>query len=144
MKFFLILFISFLAFSSNFPTIPDIKSSPGHLCSVKDSDFLEYRYQEKIPYCKRNVSLKTKNLVYNLYNIPVQERKNFTIDHIIPLSLGGSNNQKNLWPEHLEVKKTRPNLEYLLYLDLKNGKINQKKAVETVLNIKFKSTVSTN
>jgi hypothetical protein len=130
-------FLSIFSFASDFPKIPNSKFSPGHLCSTKETDFFEYRYEEKIPYCKRNVSSKTKNYIYTLYSIPLDQRKNFTIDHIIPLSLGGSNNEKNLWPEHLEIKKTRPTIEYDLYLNLKNGDISHKEAVETILNIKY-------
>lgn len=137
MKFLIIFFISLLAFAGNFPKIPNVSTSPGHLCSAKDKDFVENRYQEKVPYCKRNVSLHTKNYIYSLYNIPSNERKDFTIDHIIPLAIGGSNNIKNLWPEHFSVKNTRKNLEYNLFINLKKGSISQKEAIETVLNVKF-------
>jgi hypothetical protein len=140
MKFYLYLLLTFfLSLSYACPPIPDASISPGHMCTLKDKDYKELRYAEKIPYCKRNVSNSLKTKIYRTYKIEEKDRKNYTIDHIIPLSIGGSNDIKNLWPEHYLVKNTRKNLEYKLYLDLKNNKINQKEAVRIILKEKFKN-----
>jgi hypothetical protein len=47
----------------------------------------------------RKVSAKTKAKVYAAYKVPKKDRSKYTIDHLIPLSLGGNNSTKNLWPE---------------------------------------------
>jgi len=44
-----------------------------------------------------NISTDVKRAVYGAYGLSVDE-KNYTLDHLIPLSLGGSNSAKNLWP----------------------------------------------
>jgi len=131
----ILLFVS--SYSLAFPKIPDVKITYGDLCTNKNSDFVEYRYSEKIPYCKRNVSSNRKNKIYNDYKIPVSERKNFTIDHLIPLSIGGSNKNSNLWAEHLILKKQRGTLELDLYLSLKSGIITQKEAINKIICSKF-------
>jgi hypothetical protein len=135
-----ILFIFLISFQAlAYPKIPDTIISPGHTCSTHDKDFYEFRYVEKIPYCKRNVSSNLKKYIYDTYNIPESDRRNYTIDHIIPLSIGGSNNLKNLWPEHKNVKQSRPNLELDVYNYLKNSIINQEQAINIILNEKFKT-----
>lgn len=95
-----------------------------------------YRYPAKIVYCKRNVSNETKRQVYEAYGIPSEDRRNYTIDHFYPLSMGGSNDKKNLWPEHKEVKARRPNLELELFEDLAANKKSQKEVLERILAAK--------
>lgn len=123
--------------SAWYPKTPNRKISPGHSCTIYDSDFQEFRYEEKIPYCKRNVSTGFKRYIYKLYNIPREKQYQFTIDHIVPLSIGGSNKLENLWPEHKDIKATRPNLEYNLYLQLRDSQITQKEAIQKILKAKF-------
>jgi hypothetical protein len=131
----LFLFLSFYSFA--FPKIPNAEITYGDLCNLSNTDFVEYRYPEKIPYCKRNVSSYRKSKIYDLYKIPVSERKNFTIDHLIPLSIGGSNKDSNLWAEHLSLKEQRGSLELDLFILLKSGTITQKQAINRILCSKF-------
>lgn len=119
------------------PIIPDSGRTPGHLCSYLDADFSEFRYDEYIPYCNRNVSEGLKNQIYKEYGIPAPNRQYYTIDHLIPLAIGGSNSKTNLWPEPKALKAKRPNLEYDVYLQLKYGEITQERAIEVILNAKF-------
>lgn len=119
----------------SFPETP--LHSPGHLCSPKDKDFLEYRYPERIHYCRRNVSTTTRKKVYAMYGVPWNEREHFSVDHVIPLSVGGSNSLQNLWPEHLSIKCRRGNLEFKTYLQLRRGSITQMEAIEKILKSKF-------
>ena len=44
-----------------------------------------------------NVSTEVKRAVFGAYGLSVDER-NYEIDHLIPLCLGGANSAKNLWP----------------------------------------------
>lgn len=138
MKVFLIL--STLLFAGplfSYPMTPDPQETPGELCDLKDRDYTERRYPEKIIYCTRNVSSSFKRKIYDNYNIHLKERGSYTIDHLIPLSIGGDNSEDNLWPEHKAVKALRPNLEFDIFEELKAGEIAQEEAVEIILYAKM-------
>ena len=62
---------------------------------ITEKDVCESGYARKT----RNVSTKLKNEIKDSYKIPPVYRNNFTIDHFIPLSLGGTNDARNLWPQ---------------------------------------------
>ena len=117
--------------ASAFPSTP--KNPIGSLCDTTDSDFYEYRYEEGIPYCVRSVSSNHKKRIYKKYKISKKCRHKYTIDHTIPLALGGNNSTKNLWPEHKSIKALRQNLEVYLYRQILNGEISQENAVQTIL-----------
>ena len=120
-----------------FPLTPDPHATGGDLCDTGNSDFKEFRYEERIPYCDRNVSSGVKNRVYEAYGIPRKCRKEYTIDHFIPLAIGGSNEAENLWPEHKNLKATRLSLESDVYYDLRAGRITQVQAIELVTHEKL-------
>ena len=126
-----------LQVSYAYPTHPNPAETIGELCDPSDIDFVEYRYSEKIPYCVRNVDTRLKTEIYEVYGIPADCRHRYTIDHLIPLSLGGNNAYANLWPEHKLVKATRPTLEVDLYNALKAGSITQAKAIKTIKSAKM-------
>ena len=117
--------------------VPQFPREPGSFCTASDPTFKEYRYAEHIPYCERDVSSETKAQVYDDYGIPVSERYNYTIDHIIPLALGGSNHRDNLWPEAKAIKKCRPKLETHLYVQMRDGAISQRDAVDIIRRVKY-------
>ena len=125
----------------SFPKIPNGDRTPGSICTTEHDDFKEFRYREKIPYCARGVSSSLKKRIYRQYKIPLECKSLYTIDHLIPLSIGGDNSKENLWPEHKKIKKLRQNLEFRAYLDLKKGKITQEEAIERVLHAKFNPPV---
>ena len=123
--------------STEFPYVPNPAWTNGELCDVKNPDFKELRYAEKIPYCERNVSTQTKFHIYKLYGVPEHCRSAYTIDHFVPLSLGGTNDIRNLWPEARAVKRVRQNLEVEVYKKLSTGKITQAQAVDMVIRAKW-------
>jgi hypothetical protein len=47
----------------------------------------------------RRVSTKTRSKAYVEYHVSKRDQFRYTLDHLIPLELGGSNTQDNLWPE---------------------------------------------
>lgn len=127
--------VSQVAFS--FPKTPDRFQTPGAVCTTQHRNFKEFRYEERIPYCRRNVSSSFKKQIYRNYGVPLHCKSLYTIDHLIPLSIGGDNSEKNLWPEHKSIKKLRKNLEFKTYNRLKSGEISQRQAINIILNAKF-------
>lgn len=120
-----------------FPPTPDLSRTPGDLCTLSSPDFQELRYEEQVPYCKRNVGGGLKARVYEDYGVPSADRSSYTIDHLIPLSFGGSNSPKNLWPQHLSISTSR--MEQDLFLDLQSGRITQKEAIQRIFSIKMRT-----
>jgi hypothetical protein len=127
-----------LAQAQRFPSQPDSRLTPGHLCQVPDS----YRYPEKIKYCERNVSTDQKQRIIDTYDatfgygIRHQNRQSFKIDHYIPLCMGGSNERSNLWPQHESIYRQTDALEGLLCEKMKYGKIKQVDAINLIRKAK--------
>ena len=133
MKLILILVLFFSCISLASERTPNPSMTPGSYCTTHDNDFKEYRYKEQIAWCSRNVSHATKADVYRSYG--VEPDGNYTIDHLIPLSLGGSNSRDNLWPQHRSVYSGF--LERRVYYRIRDGNITRKDAVELILNFKY-------
>ena len=113
-----------------FLTIPPFN---GEHCTTQDKDFSEFRYEEQIPICSRNVSTKRKNTICKrdgIYN-----RKDYIVDHIIPLSLGGNNSDYNLWCQHKSINTV--DIEGYAYRMLLTGEWGSEQAKEYVRNYKF-------
>ena len=126
---------------ANFPFTPDA-SIVGSLCTTNDSDFLEYRYSAQVPYCRRNVTTIQKRKIYDAYAVPPECQKEYTIDHFIPLSMGGTNRANNLWPEAKIIKKFRQNLELDLFQRLQRGEITQAQAIEAIRDAKLNPPIA--
>lgn len=137
-KIFILLMVLFTSSVSwAYPSTPNPEVTPGSLCNEDDEDYVGPRYDEGIAYCERAVSKHQRDLIYDLYQIPEAKRDNYTIDHFIPLALGGNNDPLNLWPEHVDVKSIRRSLELDLYLELKAGMITQEEAIEVIVEAKM-------
>lgn len=129
-------YLIFFLFTMNlqaFPMIPDIDRAKTSICTKEDPDFDEFRYLEKIAHCKRRVSKRTKNEICDSYG--VFNRTGYTVDHIIPLSIGGTNHKNNLWCQNKLILSS--DYEYQLYSKLKRGKIKQVEAIRDILIYKF-------
>ena len=121
-----------------YPLAPIPQLTPGELCSSPT----EYRYQENIPYCERDVAYELKEQVFNEYRlagflIPANERSSYKIDHFIPLCAGGANTFENLWPQHKTIYEITDSLEVLACEKLKLGKINQRNVVALIKKAKM-------
>lgn len=143
MKFYLLAFLisfSVLAdeiFKAEFPSGPETELTPGSLCDRPTA----YRYAEKIPYCNRNVDGHLKADVFREYRLEgyrlnPKERANYKIDHLIPLCAGGSNNEDNLWPQHVSIYTQTDPLEGIGCEKLKEGRITQAELVRMILEAK--------
>lgn len=138
---FLISFCSFAAINENikgeFPEGPSEELTPGSLCDRPDT----YRYPERIAYCERNVDSSLKDEVFNEYRLAgyrlnPKNRKNYKIDHLIPLCAGGSNHEDNLWPQHESIYNQTDPLELIGCEKLKFGKIKQAELIKLILSAK--------
>ena len=75
----------------------------------------------------RNVPTGEKDQVYARYNIKTHTPGQYEIDHYVPLSLGGSNEITNLWPEPAEPRpgfKEKDRVELYLYREMCAGRIS--------------------
>lgn len=124
-----------------FPLTPDPSETPGELCDTRNHDFQGYRFLENVPICRRDVSRELKQRIYERYKIPKSCRSEYTIDHFYPLSMGGSNSQKNLWPEHEKIKKSRFDLEQETFEQMVDGKLSQQQAFTIIRNHKLNPNV---
>jgi hypothetical protein len=123
--------------NGQFPMGPDATQTPGALCTHPDS----HRYPEQIAYCERNVSSELKRSLFEKYDqmgfrtrdLP---RMDFKIDHYIPLCMGGSNEEANLWPQHKSVYAITDPLEPVLCEKMADGHLKQARAVEYIKEAK--------
>ena len=93
------------ALNLSLPETKKIASGPGHLS---------------------NLSAEVKRAVFGGYGLSVDER-NYEIDHLIPLSLGGVNSTKNLWPHSRKgsfwTVEKKVALEKRLYRLVRSGRL---------------------
>jgi hypothetical protein len=122
----------------SYPHHPDAVLTPGSLCKHAT----EWRYGERIPYCKRSVSSQTKRIVIHNYDVKLghsigrMDRGDFKIDHFIPLCMGGSNEESNLWPQHKSIFAITDQLESDLCQMMAIGVIQQREAIATLKRAK--------
>ncbi|HYX34628.1 MAG TPA: hypothetical protein VE954_16125 [Oligoflexus sp.] len=115
-----------------YPLSPQTSLTPGTTCKNAS----EYRYPERIPYCNRSVSTSLKNKIIKTYDSTFQytiasmPRNDFKIDHYIPLCMGGSNDNTNLWPQHKSAYAYTDLLEQKLCLHMERGHMRQVAAID--------------
>lgn len=115
---------------------PDWGITPGRLCTTEDPDFAEYRYAERVPYCKRNVSVAKKKRVAQQYGVPWENASRYEFDHLIPVCVGGSSQEDNLWPQPRGDAEAdgKDKVEAQVCAKLRAGTMTQAQAVKTVLD----------
>lgn len=142
----IIILLSLLAFTSlaqaqrnntEFPIRPIPQLTPGKLCDRPT----RFRYPENIAYCERDVTVEQKDQVYNAYRragfrLSPQNRSSYKIDHYIPLCMGGSNDNVNLWPQHITIYNITDSLESLACEKMAQGRLSQKEAISVLLRVK--------
>jgi hypothetical protein len=79
--------------------LPDPKLTPGEVFEVTAHDICVPGYAKKV----RAVPAWLKRKAYAQYGITEYKTGNYEVDHLIPLSLGGSNSIRNLWPQSTQT-----------------------------------------
>lgn len=121
-----------------FPRTPHLEMTPGSRCDHPDT----YRYGEKVPYCERDVKSHRKAAIFVRYDSELGyatrsiSRGQFKIDHHIPLCMGGSNEDNNLWPQHSSVYELTDPAEGYLCERMAEGSMRQFDAIKVIQEIK--------
>ena len=127
------LVLSILSIAPAFATKPDMKLTPGELCTPDNPDFVGYRYEAHVAYCQRNVSAVMKQRVADAYGgIPREQWKNYEFDHLIPLNAGGDSSFANLWPQPIAEAKSKDKVEQQTYNGLQDGSLTQAAALKMI------------
>lgn len=124
--------------NDRFPIKPDPTVTPGDLCQNPDA----LRYRERIKYCNRSVDSDVKAEIFVTYDkmfgyqTGAMNRSQFKIDHLIPLCMGGSNTEANLWPQHQAVYEFTDPIEPYLCDRMAEGRLTQAEAVQIIREVK--------
>jgi hypothetical protein len=96
----LLLFLALGTLFANDSALPDPQLTPGDCVEGVTVEQLQ-----EVGYSKhhRHVPEALRRAVFAEYGIAWEERNDYEVDHLISLSLGGSNSIRNLWPEPLRL-----------------------------------------
>ncbi len=106
--------------------LPDKKLTPGDSLRVSKDDLCKAEYTG--PADKLTMALKRQ--VFDRYGVS-PNALGYNVDHLIPVSLGGSNSLKNLWPQPLSDKwhyQMKNRLEKRLRKMVCSGQLDLEKA----------------
>jgi hypothetical protein len=104
-------------------SLPNAKLTPGDTLDVNRDDICTAGYTKKI----RKVPASVKCDIFESYNRIKVKDVCCEIDHLIPLELGGSNREKNLWPEPYQTQwnaKAKDRLENRLHRLVCDGSLD--------------------
>ncbi len=111
-----------------FPDVPNSVRTPGTTLDVTAADICVSGYAKRV----RNVPSAVKRQAYASYGVRSHEPGEYEIDHLISLSLGGSNSIRNLWPESFRTQPwnayVKDELENELHRRVCAGRIELAKA----------------
>jgi hypothetical protein len=114
------------------PIIPEPKLTPGDVLDVTVADICTPGYTKKI----RDVPESVKEKVYAEYGITSHRPREYEVDHLISLELGGSNSIKNLWPQSYETSpynaRVKDRLENKLHKMVCEGAIDLRTAQRAI------------
>ncbi len=114
--------------SGHSPIAPDPRLTPGDALDVTRDDICVPGYSKKV----RNVPQSVKEQAYREYGITSRQPREYEVDHLISLELGGSNSLKNLWSESFITEPwnahVKDRLENKLHEMICSGEIDIKAA----------------
>jgi len=76
------------------PYLPNRVLTPGDVFDVTIEDICTPGYTKKV----RAVTKALRDQAFESYGVAFDQRRNYQLDHLIPLALGGSNSIKNVFP----------------------------------------------
>jgi hypothetical protein len=81
--------------------LPDSDCTPGHVFpGITAKEVCISGYSRSV----RDVSQALKEYIYDTYNISSRAPGQYQVDHLVSLTLGGSNDIANLWPQPKEPR----------------------------------------
>jgi hypothetical protein len=84
------------AFAKTAPLRPNHRLTPGMVTNVSAQALCAKQFHTRD---ERHVTKSQANHVYEEYGIMSRRPREYEIDHLISLELGGSNDTRNLWPQ---------------------------------------------
>ena len=106
------------------PIRPNSNLTPGATLPVTVDDIRVPGYTKKV----RNVPQAVKEKVYAEYGVTSRHPREYEIDHLISLELGGSNSIRNLWPQSYLTQpwnaRVKDRLENKLHEMVVSGQLN--------------------
>jgi hypothetical protein len=111
--------------------MPNPKLTPGTTLKVSKDDLCGSRYKS----ADRSIPISLKRKVFDLYGIRADNPTPFNVDHLIPVSLGGSNSIENLWPQPLSGEWSyhkKNQLEHRLHKLVCRGELDLAKAQQEI------------
>ena len=120
-----LLLVPSLAFANaQIPIKPDPFITPGQVDRNATTEMVCTRgYASSV----RNVSSSTKQKAFDLYDLN-RVPGLYEVDHLVSLSLGGTNSIRNLWPQHFYTQpwnaKVKDSLEFFLWRQVCDGKMS--------------------
>jgi hypothetical protein len=109
------------------PLLPDPKLTPGDVFDVTIQDICVPGYSKKV----RAVPRALRKQAYAKYGITSANEGDYQMDHLIPLSLGGSNSIRNLWPQTYHTTPWNAHVKDVLEVRLHNLVCNRKVDLQT-------------
>jgi hypothetical protein len=81
-------------------TLPDPEVTPGAVFDdVSAGDVCAAHYTQGV----RQPRYNRKVDAFSGYGVSIRDREHYAVDHLIPISLGGSNAVENIWPQPVEA-----------------------------------------
>jgi hypothetical protein len=109
------------------PLLPDPKLTPGDVFDVTIQDICVPGYSKKV----RAVPRALRKQAYAKYGITSANEGDYQMDHLVPLSLGGSNSIRNLWPQSYHTTPWNAHVKDVLEVRLHNLVCNGKVDLQT-------------
>jgi len=112
---------------------PDPALTPGAVVAVDQAELCQMGYAASVRHYDRDL----RNRVFESYGLVDVDRRDYELDHLVPISLGGApDDPRNLWPEsrrtepyNAEVKDT---LEDVLHREVCAGDLPLKEAQDAI------------
>jgi hypothetical protein len=114
------------------PIVPNPSLTPGDVLDVTAWNICTPGYSEKV----RDVPESVKQMAYAEYDIRSHRPREYEVDHLISLELGGSNSLRNLWLQSYETQphnaRVKDQLENKLHKMVCEGAIDLRAAQRAI------------